>query len=66
MQRVLEIICRNLIEANSRDYNRYVEHFTPETILRLAEEREILVAECAGGVVGIDNLGTFCNTIEEN
>ncbi len=68
---VSEIICRNLIEVNSRDYtpceiDRYIEHFTPETIVRLAREREMLVAECAGGVVGTGSLGTFGDAVEDN
>jgi len=61
---VSEIICRNLIDVNSRDYtaeeiNRYVEHFTSETVMKLAEEREMLVAESVDGIVGTASLGTF-------
>ncbi len=61
---VSEIICRNLIEVNSRDYTAeeiesYVDYFNPKTVVKLAEERERLVAESAEGVVGTASLGTF-------
>lgn len=67
---VSEIICRNLIEVNSRNYtpqeiNRYLEHFTPETIMRLPGERNMLVAEGTEGVVGTASLGTF-GEVEDN
>ncbi len=68
---VSEIICRNLIEVNSRDYtpqeiDKYVEHFTPETVMKLSGEREMLVAEGSEGVIGTASLGTFGEAEDEN
>jgi GNAT superfamily N-acetyltransferase len=68
---VSDIIRRNLIEVNSRDYpddiiHSLCEYFAPETILKNAQSQCTLVAIQNGGVVGTASLADFGSEASPN
>lgn len=59
--KLIEIIKRNLIEINSKDYakeiiNGMCNRFTPERMIENAKKRDIYVAEFNGGLIGTASL----------
>lgn len=59
--RLCEIIKRNLIEINSKDYPKEIidgmcSRFVPERIIENAKKRDIYVAELNGEVIGTASL----------